>query len=156
MLTCALVPRRGTPHSPLFQGKLTQFFRFKILEQDFGSIIDVSYLDTANTGFEFRIQVRFRVQNEVGAVQQNGVRVVGSLFSNRLDKYEFRVVCWVRIFLSAQTMLNILSGIMRMSESAGVLRYSWVERPSTAPPFDRLPETVTPLAGFLGPVPKQG
>ena len=49
------------------------------------------------------------------------------LFGNRLDKYECRMGCGVGILLSAQTMLNTLSGIMRMSESAGVLRYSWAQ-----------------------------
>ena len=54
-------------------------------------------------------------------------RGLGSLFSNRLNKYEFRMDGRVGIFLSAQTMLNTLSGIMRMSESVGVLRYSWAQ-----------------------------
>ena len=71
------------------------------------------------------------------------------LFSNRLDKYECRMDCRVGILLSAQTMLNTLSGIMRMSESAGVLRYSWVQDLQQHRPTSIL--NLNPLAGFLGP-----
>ena len=55
----------------------------------------------------------------------------------------------VGIFLSAQTMLNTLSGIMRMSESAGVLRYSWAQGLQQHRPTSNL--DLNPLAGFLGP-----
>ena len=104
------------------------------MEWIFGSFYRF-YIGTANIEFECCLDFRISgVQDGVGVVEQNGVRVVGSLFSNRLDKYECRMGCRVGILLSAQTMLNTLSGIMRMSESVGVLRYSWVERPSTAPP----------------------
>ena len=50
---------------------------------------------------------------------------------------------------SAQTMLNTLSGIMRMSESAGVLRYSWAQGLQQHRPTSNLDPN--PLARFLGP-----
>ena len=46
------------------------------------------YIGTANIEFECCMDFRISgVQDGVGVVQQNGVRVVGSLLSNRLDKY---------------------------------------------------------------------
>ena len=90
-----------------------------------------------------------RIGFGVGVVQQNEVRVAGSLFSNRLDKHEFRMDGRVGILLSAQTMPNTLSGIMRMSESAGALRYSWAQDLQQHRPTSNL--DLNPLAGFLGP-----
>ena len=46
-------------------------------------------------------------------------------------------------------MLNILSGIIRMLESVGALRYSWVQDLQQHRPTSIL--NLNPLAGFPGP-----
>ena len=51
------------------------------------------------------------------------------------------------------SMLNILSGIIRMLESVGALRYSWVQDLQQHRPTSIL--NLNPLAGFLGPVRQQ-
>ena len=88
------------------------------------------YIGTANIEFECCMDFRISgVQDGVGVVEQNGVKVVGSLLSNRLDKYKCRMGCRVGILLSAQTMLNTLSGIMRMSKSVVLGQLRWTTGP---------------------------
>ena len=104
MLTCRLVPRRGNPPQSPFSWETGTVFSIQNgMEWILDRFTDF-YIGTANIDFECCMDFRISgVQDGAGVVQQNGVRVAGSLLSSRLDKCECRMVCRVGIFLSCSS-----------------------------------------------------